>query len=126
MVKNALIFNPTIIEYFNSALSQNTSLLYVHFQFKDDDLKFANLNKVTNLFLIPSKFLGYSHFYCKFTWDEWSSNFYVYYKGKSPCRYYDLVVTNLDCTWLANDSTIFLAHTDSPRPGHFEFSYAWV
>ncbi|PHT67691.1 hypothetical protein T459_27178 [Capsicum annuum] len=129
MMTNASIFKPRITEQFISDLPQNTHLLYVHCQSRDDDLKVHTLKPGDQFdFSFRRSILGTTHFHCNFKWDTKYSEFDVFYREKSVCKYHEFTENDLYCTWLVKDSAIFLARTKhpSPSPSEFQFAYAWA
>ncbi|PHT73675.1 hypothetical protein T459_24460, partial [Capsicum annuum] len=87
----------------------SVSSLKIHLQSKDDDLQLQILKSGDEYnFSFHSNFFGTTLFYCNFAWATLASDFQVYHKGTSPCRFHYVVVKDLYCTWLVKDSGIYI------------------
>lgn len=103
------------------------SVLNIHCRSRDDDLGVRTLKPGDKYnFSFHENFFGTTHFYCRFTWGQMYSQFDVFYKRKSPCRFNKPFKTDIYCTWLVKDSAIYLARTKNPSPNDFRFAYTWV
>ncbi|MCD7469539.1 hypothetical protein HAX54_008643 [Datura stramonium] len=127
MMTNAFKLNPTVNEYFISDLPQNTSLLNVHCQSRDDDLGIHTLNVGDKYdFSFHENFWGTTVFYCSFAWGPKSNGVDVYRRGNSLCMFKFLSRKDIYCSWLMKDSGIFFAFGENPSPSDFEFAYSWL
>uniref|UniRef100_M1A4V6 S-protein homolog n=1 Tax=Solanum tuberosum TaxID=4113 RepID=M1A4V6_SOLTU len=123
---NAFTLHSNYTLRFVSGLPQNTDLLKVHCQSRDDDIGDRILKPGDHFdFSFHMNLAETTLYHCGFFWGPKHNNFDVFKRWHGYCGSIKLF-QNGYCTWLMKDSGIYFALGPNPSPGDFKFLHSWL